>query len=122
MPTSPTGNVFPALVVVGHIVTLIAVWRWRVCTKQGKTSWNSLLTGLFQERSPLTLTWRLFGHFLLAVLPVESALLSWMFPCEHVWFLLPPLFFPFQFPVLTLNPITAFCSMLPNPKALQQWP
>lgn len=37
MPASPPGNVFPALVVVGHIVTLIAVWKWRVRKKQGKT-------------------------------------------------------------------------------------
>lgn len=36
MPTSPPGSVFPALVVVGHIVTLIAVWQWRVRKKQGK--------------------------------------------------------------------------------------
>ncbi|KAE8282540.1 Plectin [Larimichthys crocea] len=34
MPASPPGNVFPALVVVGHIVTLIAVWQWRVRKKQ----------------------------------------------------------------------------------------
>lgn len=38
MPTSPPGNVFPALVVVGHIVTLIAVWQWRIHKKQGKKS------------------------------------------------------------------------------------
>lgn len=36
MPASPPGNVFPALVVVGHIVTLIAAWQWRVRKKQGK--------------------------------------------------------------------------------------
>ncbi|XP_026155351.1 plectin a isoform X11 [Mastacembelus armatus] len=34
MPASPPGNVFPALVVVGHIVTLIVVWQWRVRKKQ----------------------------------------------------------------------------------------
>uniref|UniRef100_UPI0037E86123 plectin a isoform X9 n=1 Tax=Semicossyphus pulcher TaxID=241346 RepID=UPI0037E86123 len=34
MPASPPGNVFPTLVVVGHIVTLIAVWKWRVRKKQ----------------------------------------------------------------------------------------
>ncbi|XP_028277647.1 plectin a isoform X4 [Parambassis ranga] len=34
MPTSPPGTVFPALVVVGHIVTLIVVWQWRVRRKQ----------------------------------------------------------------------------------------
>lgn len=36
MPASPPGNVFPALVVVGHIVTLIVAWQWRVRKKQGK--------------------------------------------------------------------------------------
>uniref|UniRef100_A0A672GV28 Plectin n=1 Tax=Salarias fasciatus TaxID=181472 RepID=A0A672GV28_SALFA len=36
MPASPPGNVFPALVVVGHIVTLIVVWQLRVRKKQGK--------------------------------------------------------------------------------------
>lgn len=41
MPASPPGNVFPALVVVGHIVTLIAVWQWRVRKKQGKKSWKT---------------------------------------------------------------------------------
>ncbi|XP_044190794.1 plectin a isoform X8 [Thunnus albacares] len=34
MPTSPPGHVFPTLVVVGHIVTLIAVWQWRIRKKQ----------------------------------------------------------------------------------------
>ena len=36
MLASPPGNVFPALVVVGHIVTLIVAWQWRVRKKQGK--------------------------------------------------------------------------------------
>ncbi|KAA8586222.1 hypothetical protein FQN60_007791 [Etheostoma spectabile] len=35
MPAIPPGNVFPALVVVGHIVTLIFAWQWRVQKKQG---------------------------------------------------------------------------------------
>ncbi|KAL6460410.1 hypothetical protein MHYP_G00303760 [Metynnis hypsauchen] len=34
MPASPPGNVFPTLVVLGHIVTLIAVWRWRQRRRQ----------------------------------------------------------------------------------------
>ncbi|XP_071751073.2 plectin a isoform X4 [Centroberyx gerrardi] len=34
MPASPPGNVFPTLVVVGHIVTLIVVWQWRQRKRQ----------------------------------------------------------------------------------------
>ncbi|XP_024920953.1 plectin a isoform X6 [Cynoglossus semilaevis] len=34
MPASPPGHVFPALVAVGHIVTLIVVWQWRVRKNQ----------------------------------------------------------------------------------------
>ncbi|XP_033831135.1 plectin a isoform X5 [Periophthalmus magnuspinnatus] len=34
MPTSPPGNVFPALVVVGHILTLLIAWQWRVRKKE----------------------------------------------------------------------------------------
>ncbi|KAL7826936.1 hypothetical protein AOLI_G00321450 [Acnodon oligacanthus] len=34
MPASPPGNVFPTLVVLGHIVTLIAVWSWRQRRRQ----------------------------------------------------------------------------------------
>ncbi|KAI4818179.1 hypothetical protein KUCAC02_011538 [Chaenocephalus aceratus] len=37
MPASPP-YVFPALVVVGHVVTLILAWQWRVRKKQGKKS------------------------------------------------------------------------------------
>ncbi|KAJ3608932.1 hypothetical protein NHX12_023460 [Muraenolepis orangiensis] len=36
MPASPPGSVFPALVVVGHIVTLLAVWQWKQRKRQGK--------------------------------------------------------------------------------------
>lgn len=50
MPASPPGNVFPALVAVGHIVTLIVFWQWRVRKKQGKKSLkNSSLQGLRRE-------------------------------------------------------------------------
>ncbi|KAK1879979.1 ATP-dependent zinc metalloprotease FtsH [Dissostichus eleginoides] len=35
MPVRPP-YVFPALVVVGHVVTLILAWQWRVQKKQGK--------------------------------------------------------------------------------------
>lgn len=50
MPASPPGNVFPALVAVGHIVTLIVFWQWRVRKKQGKkSSKNSSLQGLRRE-------------------------------------------------------------------------
>ncbi|CAB1447267.1 unnamed protein product [Pleuronectes platessa] len=36
MPASPPGSAFPALVVVGHIVTLVVAWRWRVRRKQAR--------------------------------------------------------------------------------------
>lgn len=61
MPASPPGNVFPALVVVGHIVTLIAVWQWRVRKKQGKTS--LLLQGLREVRWPSHLKRKLEKRF-----------------------------------------------------------
>lgn len=38
MPVSPPGNWFPALVVAGHVVTLIFAWQRRVRKKQGKSS------------------------------------------------------------------------------------
>lgn len=41
MPASPPGNVFPTLVVVGHIVTLIAVWQWRQRRRQLREGWRS---------------------------------------------------------------------------------
>lgn len=41
----PSGSLFPSLVVVGHVVTLAAVWRWRrgrwqVQDEQGKRRWR----------------------------------------------------------------------------------
>lgn len=40
----PSGGLFPSLVVVGHVVTLAAVWHWRrgrrrVQDEQGKRRW-----------------------------------------------------------------------------------
>ncbi|KAF0024299.1 hypothetical protein F2P81_023101 [Scophthalmus maximus] len=37
MPASPPGNVFPALVALGHVVTLIVVWRLRTRKKEVQT-------------------------------------------------------------------------------------
>ncbi|XDV34196.1 hypothetical protein PO909_004387 [Leuciscus waleckii] len=34
MPANPSGTVFPTLVVLGHVATLIAVWRWMQRRKQ----------------------------------------------------------------------------------------
>lgn len=94
MPTSPPGNVFPALVVVGHIITLIAVWRWRVSTKQGKTSWRTCRhQGHFRTDRPRKPTWKLLVVFYQPTLRVESALLSRMFLREHTSLLRSPLFF-----------------------------
>lgn len=122
MPASPPGNVFPALVVVGHIVTLLAVWRWRVCKKQGKTSWRTRRwQGYFRRGGHGT--WR-GGCLVVSNRP--SCLLN-LLSCPEWFFastllvLLPPLFFPSQFPVLALNPITACCSVLPKPKAVRLW-
>lgn len=124
MPTSPPGNVFPALVVLGHIATLIAVWRWRVCTKQGKTSRKTRRWQAFFRRGDLgtcrkvclvVLCW---PSCLLILLPCPV-----LFPCEHISRLCSLLFFslPLQFPVPALNPITACCSELPKPKGLRRW-
>lgn len=62
----PSGSLFPSLVVVGHVVTLAAVWhwrrgRWRVQDVQGKRLWQlpsgpSLGSGLWPP--PLRRGWR----------------------------------------------------------------
>lgn len=116
MPTSPPGNVFPALVVVGHVVTLIAVWRWRVCTKQGKTSWRTCCWhGYFKSWDHGN--WR-GGCLVVSYRP--SCLLNLLSSPKHASRLHSLLFFsPSQFPVHTLNPINACCSELP--KALRHW-
>lgn len=54
----PSGSLFPSLVVVGHVVTLAAVWhwrrgRWRVQDVQGKRLWQ-LPPGRAGLRSPAT--------------------------------------------------------------------
>lgn len=67
MSASPPGNVFPTLVVVGHIVNLIAVSQWRQRRRQlreGKTSWEkNLLRGLlYFRKGNATVSHMSLGH------------------------------------------------------------
>lgn len=45
MPANPSGTVFPTLVVLGHVATLIAVWKWmqRRKVSEGKKKQNYAL-------------------------------------------------------------------------------
>lgn len=65
----PSGSLFPSLVVVGHVVTLAAVWhwrrgRWRVQDVQGKRLWQlppGPSLGCGQQPPPLLGGWRRGG-------------------------------------------------------------
>lgn len=102
MPASPPGNVFPALVVVGHIVTLIAVWQWRARRKQGKRSDGSVLD--IKRSSPSSRR-------------LPCSLFSWLF----LWSTLsstrsPPLFSTrlgfLWYGDVAVNPVNAGCAVM----------
>lgn len=79
MSASPPGNVFPTLVVVGHIVNLIAVSQWRQRRRQlreGKTSWITILLWGFLSFRKGDATVRLWGTWG----EIRSLLL-----CERIW-------------------------------------
>lgn len=115
MPASPPGNVFPTLVVVGHIVTLIAVWQWRQRRRQlreGKTSWEkNLLRGLlYFRKGNATVSHMSLGHMnrdqklsvwmdlvrslVFTICLKWSALSSLSTLCTFVVHAAPPLFLP----------------------------
>lgn len=63
----PSGSLFPSLVVVGHVVTLAAVWHWRrgrrrVQDEQGKRRWRlPLARAAVTSHCPVQGGWRRGG-------------------------------------------------------------